>query len=235
MRDAIKSETYFTERYNSDTKYLDKWISTYQEAVHHPEKYNINSYKYSTFIYAFYKFYSGYSLGLDINELVPEIQLILRNLIDTRKEHDSNYEDMEIILYFLILFNRTEYFDEYKQLLDTSEHRDFYLDSLMQHVDPLWQMSTEKILWQKEMKPLCEVVRLSKTDKSAAVKRLKKHLEKEWFKTLNEGLITNRNLERGRYRGYWCLEAAALVKALQLDDTELKVCKYYPYDMAHFC
>lgn len=65
-------------------------------------------------------------------------------MIDTRKEHDSNYEDMEIILYFLILFNRTEYFDEYKQLLDTSEHRDFYLDSLMQHVDPLWQMSTEK-------------------------------------------------------------------------------------------
>lgn len=29
MRDAIKSETYFRERYNSDTKYLDKWISKY--------------------------------------------------------------------------------------------------------------------------------------------------------------------------------------------------------------
>ncbi|MBU3850057.1 MAG: DUF1911 domain-containing protein, partial [Candidatus Treponema excrementipullorum] len=29
--------------------------------------------------------------------------------------------------------------------------------------------------------------------------------------------------------------AAALVKALKLDDTELKDCKYYPYDMAHFC
>ena len=29
--------------------------------------------------------------------------------------------------------------------------------------------------------------------------------------------------------------AAALVKALKLDDTELKDCKYYPYNMAHFC
>lgn len=41
--------------------------------------------------------------------------------------------------------------------------------------------------------------------------------------------------EKVRYRGYWCIEAAALVKALELDDRELKDCKYYPYDMAHFC
>lgn len=36
------------------------------------------------------------------------------------------------------------------------------------------------------------------------------------------------------YRGYWCLESAVLVKTLKLDDTELKDCKYYPYDMAHY-
>ena len=98
------------------------------------------------------------------------------------------------------------------------------------------QISTEKILWPKEIKPLCEVIQLSKTDKDSAVQRLKKYLDKEWFKTLTEGLITNRQLEKGMwYRGYWCIEAAALVKALELDDTELRDCKYYPYDMAHFC
>ena len=48
-------------------------------------------------------------------------------------------------------------------------------------------------------------------------------------------VITNRNLKTGWYRGYWCIAAAALVKALKLDDTELKDCKYYSYDMAHFC
>lgn len=26
-----------------------------------------------------------------------------------------------------------------------------------------------------------------------------------------------------------------MVKALELDDRELRDCKYYPYDMAHFC
>ncbi len=48
-------------------------------------------------------------------------------------------------------------------------------------------------------------------------------------------VITNRDLKIGWYRGYWCIAATALVKALKLDDTEFKDCKYYPYDMAHFC
>ena len=235
MRDKVKTESYFKRLFASDTKYLDKWLSSYQETVSNPEKYNVQSYKYTLFIYAFYKFYSGYSLGLDINEVIPEIRLILQNLIETRKERDSNYEDMEYILHFILLFNQTEFLDDFKKLLEKSEHRDFYLDSVMQCLDSSWQISTEKILWPKEMKPLCEVIQLSKTDKDSAVQRLKKYLDKEWFKTLKEGLVTNKDLEKGRYRGYWCIEAAALVKALELDDTELRDCKYYPYDMAHFC
>ena len=76
---------------------------------------------------------------------------------------------------------------------------------------------------------------LSKENKAEAVQRLKKYLKRQWFMSLTEGVITNRNLKTGWYRGYWCIAAAALVKALKLDDTELKDCKYYPYDMAHFC
>ena len=169
-----------------------------------------------------------------INELLPDIKLIIQNLIETRKERDSNYEDMEYILYFIILFNQIEYLEEYKKLLEKSEDRDFYFDLLMQYLDSSWEISTEKILWPKDIKPLVEVIQLSKTDKTLAVQRLKKYLEKEWFKTLKEGLITNKQLEKGRYRGYWCIESAVLVKVLGLDDTDLRGCKYYPYDMAHF-
>lgn len=239
MRDKAKDEMYFSERFNEDSENLKEILDDFHNDIEigeHPEEFNIRVYKYQIFIEAFYKFYSGYSLGLDINELIPEIKLMIQNLIETRKERDSNYEDMEFIVHFILLFNQTEFLDEYKKLLEKSEHRDFYLDSVMQCLDPSWQISTEKILWPKEIKPLCEVIQLSKTDKDSAVQRLKKYLDKEWFKTLTEGLITNRQLEKGMwYRGYWCIEAAALVKALELDDRELKDCKYYPYDMAHFC
>ena len=239
MRDKAKDEMYFSERFNEDSENLKEILDDFHNDIEigeHPEEFDLNSYKYDIFIYAFYKFYSGYSLGLDINELIPEIKLMIQNLIETRKERDSNYEDMEFIVHFILLFNQIEFLDEYKNLLEKSEHRDFYLDSVMQCLDSSWQISTEKILWPKEMKPLCEVIQLSKTDKDSAVQRLKKYLDKEWFKTLTEGLITNRQLEKGMwYRGYWCIEAAALVKALELDDRELKDCKHYPYDMAHFC
>ena len=237
MRDKAKDEMYFSERFNEDSENLKEILDDFHNDIEigeHPEKFNIRVYKYQIFIEAFYKFYSGYSLGLDINELIPEIKLMIQNLIETRKERDSNYEDMEFIVHFILLFNQTEFLDDFKKLLEKSEDRDFYLDSVMQCLDSSWQISTEKILWPKEIKPLCEVIQLSKTDQNAAVQRLKKYLDKEWFKTLKEGLVTNKDLEKGQYRGYWCIEAAAVVKALELDDRELRDCKYYPYDMAHF-
>ena len=170
-----------------------------------------------------------------MNELLPEVDLIIRNLIDTRKEMDRGYDDMEMIIYLIILFNRTEFLDEYNELLQKSKMRDFYLDYLVQTVDPTWQISTEKLRFPKETNSVYEVVMLSKENKAEAVLRLKRYLKRQWFMSLTEGVITNRDLKIGWYRGYWCVAAAALVKALKLDDTELKDCKYYPYDMAHFC
>ena len=235
MRDTVKTEEYFMERYNEDTAILDERISKYKEVISHPEKYDIESYKYHIFMDAAYKFYAGYSLGLGMNELLPEVDLIIRNLIDTRKEMDRGYDDMEMIIYLIILFNRTEFLDEYKELLQKSKMRDFYLDYLVQTVDPTWQISTEKLRFPKETNSVCEVVMLSKENKAEAVQRLKRYLKRQWFMSLTEGVITNRDLKIGWYRGHWCIAAAALVKALKLDDTELKDCKYYPYNMAHFC
>ena len=232
MRDTVKTEEYFRERYNKDAYYLDKWMSEYQETISHPEKYNIGSYKYTAFTYASKKFYSGYSLGLGMKELLPEVDLIIRNLIDTMEERDSGYDNMALIIYLIILFN-----DEYKELLIKSEYWDVYLENLIQILDPTWQISTEELCCPKYTNAVSvyEVVMLSKENKAEAVQRLKKYLKRQWFMSLTEGVITNRNLKTGWYRGYWCVASAALVKALKLDDTELKDCKYYPYDMAHFC
>ena len=235
MRDTVKTEEYFMERYDKDASDLAERMSKYEEVISHPEKYNVWSFKYQTYMEAACKFYAGYSLGLGMNELLPEVDLIIRNLIDTKRERDRGYDDMEMIIYLIILFNRTEFLDEYKELLQKSKMRDFYLDYLVQTVDSTWQISTEKLRCPKETNSVYEVVMLSKENKAEAVQRLKRYLKRQWFMSLTEGVITNRDLKIGWYRGYWCVAAAALVKALKLDDTELKDCKYYPYDMAHFC
>ena len=159
-------------------------------------------------------------------------------MIDVEKEKDSGYSgyaNIEDILYFIILFNLSEYLDEYQELLKKSTIRDFYLDFLMQMLDSSWQLHTQKLRCPKHTQPLYEVIMLSKENKAEAVQRLKRYLKRQWLHTMTDGPITKFDLKKGRYRGYWCIAAAALVKALKLDDTELKDCKYYPCDMAHFC
>ena len=231
MRDTVKTEEYFRERYNKDASDLAEQMSKYKEVISHPDKYNVWSFKYDIYMEAAAKFYAGYSLGLGMKELLPEVDLIITNLIDTMEERDSGYDDMALIIYLIILF------DEYKELLIKSEYWDVYLENLIQILDPTWQISTEELCCPKYTNAVSvyEVVVLSKENKAEAVQRLKKYLKRQWFMSLTEGVITNRNLKTGWYRGYWCVAAAALVKALKLDDTELKDCKYYPYDMAHFC
>ena len=237
MRDKVKAQEYFDERFNKDSQNLKEILQTYHrdiETDEHRAEPDIRAFKYQIYTYAFYKFYTGYSLGLGMNELLPEVDLILPHLIDAQDGTD-NYEDMETILYFIVLFNRTELLNDYKKLLQKSEQRDFYLDYLVQTVDPTWQLHTQKLRYPKHTQPLYEVIMLSKENKAEAVQRLRRYLKRQWILTLRKGVITHHDLKDNNYRGFWCIASAALVKALKLDDTELKDCKYYPYDMAHFC
>ena len=91
MRDTVKTEEYFRERYNKDASDLAEQMSKYKEVISHPDKYNVWSFKYDIYMEAACKFYAGYSLGLGMKELLPEVHLIVRNLIDVEKEKESGY------------------------------------------------------------------------------------------------------------------------------------------------
>ena len=58
MRDTVKTEEYFRERYNEDAYYLAERMSKYEEVISHPEKYNVWSFKYHIFMDAACKFSS---------------------------------------------------------------------------------------------------------------------------------------------------------------------------------
>ena len=101
MRDTVQSEEYFRERFNKDSEKLKRQLQDYHNDIEigpHPEKFDIRSYKHFLYIDAFLKFNSGYSLGLDMQELLPEVHIMVRNLIDTRKMRDVGYAYMENIL-----------------------------------------------------------------------------------------------------------------------------------------
>ena len=177
----------------------------------------------------FHRFYLSYTMGMSYEELLPDVNKYIENACNGWTGED--YEELVRICSMSILFNiRNEYIENMIKKAEARLNTLVYGELFIKLLEPSWEVKATE-LYRITDKSLVEVIQLAKTDKTAAVQRLKKFVDKQWFKTLHEGVIS----QEGCYRGFWCIEAAALVKALKLDDTELKESKYYPYDMAHFC
>ena len=177
----------------------------------------------------FHRLYLRYTMGMNYEELLPDANKYLENACSGWT--GKNYEELVRICSISILFNiRNKYVENLIKKAELRLNSLMYGELFIKLIEPSWEIKATAI-YRMTDKALVEVIELATTDKTAAVQRLKKFVDKQWFKTLHEGVIS----QEGCYRGCWCIEAAALVKALKLDDTELKGCKYYPYDMAHFC
>lgn len=233
MRDDTKTKEYYEKVYYMDSGFIENDRGRIQRIIEQkgadfetiPSCYSGIANNY------FLRFYVGYTMGMNCDELLPDIKKCIENGLQGC--NGNVYGDLERILYLVIIFRLHEYNDDIKgRLTNFKSYQDIYMEHLYHFIDDSFEITAENLFWQKECSPLLEVIQLAQSDKEAAVQRLKKFVDKQWFKTLKEGIITNTSK---CYRGFWCIEAATLVKALGLDDAELKDCKYYPYDMAHFC
>jgi len=71
-------------------------------------------------------------------------------------------------------------------------------------------------------------------DLSEAANLIKIFLEKEWFKEHKSCGWQNRHKNpHNTYSGFWCFEAAAVVKIMGLDDSSFTNNKYYPKDLVN--
>ncbi|SFR57705.1 PoNe immunity protein domain-containing protein [Anaeromicropila populeti] len=236
IRDKSRTEEYFKLRNEKDIKRLKSAITDYEEVLEEQgeDAPGMRMCHLDIMDKAMLKLYSGYSLGVDLKELKQDTLLILSSTL--KSWEGSVYGSMEQALELAINFDiRNETVYELIQLLKKYSYNDKYLDLLAQYIYPEWTIQTEKLKFKKATEPLVKVIDLAKTDKESAVLLLKTYLTKQWFNMQKEGLITNKDhLSKDRYRGYWSLEAAALVKMLGLDDEVLQECEYYPYEMAHY-
>lgn len=233
MRDNTKNIEYYNKLYAQDTRFLKFEEEQLEEIIEKKGKdfETIPNCYGGIADNCFLRLYLSYTMGKSYEELLPDARKYIENGI--KSCNGEPYGDLERIIYVTILFDLYEYKDEIKEIiLKFNNYQDKYMEELFQLIEHEFEVTSEKLFWINDCKALDEIIKLSKTDKNAGIQRLKKYIDNEWYKTLKEGLITNSSRA---YRGVWCIEAAALVKALKLDDTELKDSKYYPYDMAHFC
>lgn len=234
-RDPLKSEEYFKNRYDKDNKRLNRALLNYEtEKLKGKEDINLRVQHLNIVYKSIMKFYTAYSLGYSLKELKEDIILIIKHTLSSWIGDD--YDDIEKAFELAIIFDiRNEEVNELINLLGKYNYKDKFLDMLANYLNSEWIIRADKLKFRKAIEPLVEVIELAKSDKKKSVERLKIYLERQWFNMQKEGLITNRDhLKEDKYRGYWCIESAALVKMLDLDDEVLKECKYYPYDLAHY-
>ena len=231
MRDNTKTLEFYKKIYEQDSYLIKSSENDLIEIVEEkgsdfatiPDCYSDIAHDY------FHRFYLSYTMGMNYKELLSDASKYIENACSGWTGKD--YEELVRICSVSILFNiRNEYIEKLIKQAESRLNALMYGEMFIKLIEPSWEVKACKTYYVED-KALVEVIQLAQSDKTAAVQRLKKFVDKQWFKALKDGIIS----PEGCYRGFWCIEAAALVKALGLDDAGLKDCKYYPYDMAHFC
>jgi len=184
-------------------------------------------------------FYAGYSLGASKSELEKYAAMFGHYLPKQWNIKGGSYNDMLFALSTSIIFDITRHdVKPITDLLISEKYKDFVLDSMSNYLISDFEIRTDELKFKKSIKPLADIIRLSCSDKVEAVNRLKYYLDKEWLNKHKDGIICNTDhlldeVKFKSYVGYWCIESAALVIMLGLDDSVLKDCRHYPYDLVH--
>ena len=185
MRDDTKSMEFYKKIYEQDSLFIEDDKGRIQRIIDikgsdfHtiPSCYAGISYDY------FHRFYLSYTMGMTYEELLPDVEKYIENGI---KSCDGEpYEDMEYLIYVTLIFGLDKFKDSIKEkILQHTGYQDKYMEELYQLLEPEFPITTEKIYWEKDCKPLDEVINLSKTDKVAATKKLKDFMNGKEEKTI---------------------------------------------------
>ncbi len=224
MRDSIRTKAYFDEFIAQEKericKFQDKLNSGSINDERVPLINNKIIYLKTDLIIA------KYSRGDSINDIKNEFEELIDMVCE--KGDVSIYEDNLCLasLAYLLGVNSDKMMRLRSKLME-SETYDYLIDFVFLGSES--DIDINKISFQREYKKLTKYI--DDRTKETFLKYLRgwyrSHLHSSWYDS-------HKNEKFKLYFGYWCFEAGAIAKRLQLDDNDLQNEQYYPYDMVHF-
>lgn len=224
MRDSIRTKAYFDEFIAREKericKFQDKLNSGSIDDERVPLINNKIIYLKTDLIIA------KYSRGDSINDIKNEFEELIDMVCE--KGDVSIYEDNLCLasLAYLLGVNSDKMMRLRSKLME-SETYDYLIDFVFLGSES--DIDINKISFQREYKKLTKYI--DDRTKETFLKYLRgwyrSHLHSSWYDS-------HKNEKFKLYFGYWCFEAGAIAKRLQLDDNDLQNEQYYPYDMVHF-
>jgi hypothetical protein len=231
MRDQFKTKEYFF-KYIEDKEY---WIKKYIKSMMEKRM------KKNSALLAIRNFYmeliiAKYSSGYEIKEIEIETEKMIDFYYDSSNEsldiNPTYYEKFQMLSFIYLFKLNKEFLKKIKWFIEKSrkaEKNDWWLNFFINPIEENYKMGTHKICFKTYQK-YYDLVNTSDKDMQKIL--FDKIIHRPFYK--GHYYADSHKDERLLYFGYWNFELAALGKILKIDDSNLKDCKYYPYDLVHY-
>jgi len=173
-----------------------------------------------------------YSIGANIQDLIPIFRESLDNFLQGFSDDFKNNTLTIQILSFIVLLNMSE-----KDLPDLTRFIEKWEDnnSINDDFKPCslvyYFINNKKE--RKVYEPFDMLYNITQLPKEKAEEAIKEYLDK-WYEMHKDEPWYNTHLREKGYSGYWAWEVGAVVKKMNLDDNSFKDHPFYPYDMVHW-
>lgn len=249
MRDSIKDRRYFEEFHDRKVKFLEKYLdASRDETLSYDKRLGFG---YDFFRNSCHVAVAAYSAG----QPIAEVKALAADAVDALAvfvalgEQDVEYflhgngggysggfDHWYRLLGWSVLFDlpreKTDIVLDYLslQLRNPRFATDALMNKMVKHLGYPGQDETDHLLWPVAYAPLYECFTLHESYRA----RQLQDFMKGWYRKMKDTYwYDNHKSKHDVYFGYWCFEAAAVAKMLDIDDTDLKTHPNYPYDARH--
>jgi Domain of unknown function (DUF1911)/Domain of unknown function (DUF1910) len=164
-----------------------------------------------------------------------ELKVFTQTEMQRRHGFDVNLDAYSLALWlvsiFICLQAEASLFDRLLALIG-NEGQDALYERLVATQRP-GRTAADKLLYPKPYQPLFDAI--DEPDKADRDKLLKKFI-KAWYPRMRGTYWhdNHKGKDCGGYFGYWCFEAAGVVRAFGMNDAAIRDDPYYPKDMAAY-
>jgi hypothetical protein len=195
----------------------------------------------------FLKYSAGYSINEIVEDWIKSVYWMDKGWVDNNHKfylkgkywnqlYLGPYDVMLWMLSIGYLINLSEVeFLKLVAILDRYEVKDYLLDFIIcAKVKDRLPITEESYIGKFTLFGKLRQA-IKEEDKKVAQNLIKDFLEKDWYKEhKNVGWHDSHKSIHNSYSGYWCFEAAAITKIMELDDSSYRENQYYPKDLADY-
>jgi hypothetical protein len=230
LRDTVKNEEYFISFLGDENERINKLLKSIETG--NVPKDRIQNILAKIFGISLGIVIAKYSLGADKDDIIKDYDLVLHFLEMEWDKKDGYYVEFLWLLSMGILLNINENnFTTLIKIIDEGNYNDYIIDYLISYRKKDRKLNN-KILFKEPYNCLMEIF---DTTDNLKIDMMKIYLNEKWYKGHEDCFWHNNHKSQyNTYFGYWSFEAGAIVKVLNINDNDLRQCKYYPYDMVHW-